>query len=887
MSAASEKIKEYLKQYQTSDKWVDPNTGNKLSTQLQGITQTNINGSGANGQSYKYTLVEDTRESGYSYLLILFKINKETDDLDANDPVVFKVHKPHTGPEPFVASKQGIDYANAKRKEAGKKIEEDSGDTSDSATGTIEGYDPDNTTDVPSDNPAEEGTKGKFMSGFYPPEGWTGFEDFYAQLREHGISLPKYGEDYKFGTEHLDAWNKLQQILNKPESRDHKWTDQQVLMSTLPELLYVANDYFKEDPKYYIRTTDADVSTSPIQKLTKINPEQLAMILEATNLDLASLVPKIQLWKIYYDDAGNTTDEVYIPFSYDSRNLIEDIYHNRESRGDDVGIQGVNLVFDNQNPATAEKLLGCTIRFMFQNADTLTKERGEKFKYVDLFAWEQTESSSNIDRDKYDIVMKVGYDVDSPITTISRELREALQTQEQMFKLGLTGYDLSFEPNGALTVNCEYSLANIGYFSDNRNEVLGVIPLLNKSGEANNRDSENPAAEDPDDTRKEIDKLSLYNRITTYMVQNDMIHTYVVADYAFDTSKANGSSNDYAEDADTEAVKEATTSSIPDTDKRTIQYFYYGDLIEAIMATNWDLFEQMEARKFAFVLDNAGYQFFKGRQVSIFNISKTPVAMESYNEWMQQSIIKKDIKIYSLMNFLKNAVQNFAGGILRTKCPGKVGSDYNSDLNRQVIQLPDGLNDTEGSSGTTALETEDGITFYTKTSESYHEYYVVYDEELYKERMSDLMGEFPEDERYSRNLEEGIPHFYVGADKGLMKSFSFQKADLGGQIAIIRNLETSNAFQQLWSIFNVSIDFVGNNLMSVGKMIYLDPTITGLGSPFKENSVSNLMGLGGYYLVQSVSHSYYPDWSTTVNATVVTPASQKQYKDDPPDYIYY
>ena len=121
----------------------------------------------------------------------------------------------------------------------------------------------------------------------------------------------------------------------------------------------------------------------------------------------------------------------------------------------------------------------------------------------------------------------------------------------------------------------------------------------------------------------------------------------------------------------------------------------------------------------------------------------------------------------------------------------------------------------------------------------------------------------------------------------MLKSFSFQKADLGGQIAVIRNLETSNAFQQLWSIFNVTIDFIGNNLMSVGKMIYLDPTITGLGSPFKKNSVSNLMGLGGYYLIQTVSHSYYPDWSTSISATIVTPASQKQYKDDPPEYVYY
>lgn len=887
MSAASAKIKEYLKQYQTSDKWVDPNTGNKLPAEQRGITQTNINGSGAGGQSYKYTLVEDTRENGYSYLLILFKVSKEAKDDLASDPpwgVVYKVHKQHSGPEVFTSTKAGIDFANAKRKEAAKKIKEDSNNTSDNTTGSTGGYDPENTTNSPSDTPEQEGTKGKFMSGFYPPEGWTGFEDFYAQLREYGIGLPKYGEDYKFGTEHLEAWKKLQKILNKPEDRDHKWTDQQVLMSSLPHLLLVADEHFTEPPKYYIKTTSAEKIMSPIQDLTKVNQEQLRMILEATNLEMSSLVPKIQLWKIYYDDSGKIKDEIYIPFSYDSRSLIDDVYHNKETRGDDVGIRGVKLVYDNQNPATAERLLGCNISFMFQNAETLTTERGEKFRYVDLFAWEQTESSNNVDRDKYDIVLKVGYDVDSPMSTISLKLREALQTQEQMFKLGMTGYDVTFEPNGALHVDVDYSLANIEYFADNRNEVLGVTPLL----DAKEREGDDPAAQDPSEQKKEIDKLSLYNRITTYMVRECMIHSHVVNSYSYETVETkNGNSNDYAEDTATEAVKEASTPPSIDTDKRTIQFFYYGDLIEAIMATNTDLFTQMQFRNFALVLDNAGYQFFKGQQVSVFNVSETPIAIETFNEWMRENIIKKDIKIYSLMTFLKNATQNFAGGVLRTKCPGKVGSDYNSNLDRQVVQVPEGLQDQEGSSGTTALKVKDGLTFYAKTSQSYHEYYVVYDHELYMERMSDYMDSIPEGERYEFNLNQGIPHFYVGADRGLLKNFSFQKADLGGQIAVIRNLETSNAFQQLWSIFNVTIDFIGNNLMSVGKTIYLDPTITGLGSPFKKNSVSNLMGLGGYYLVQTVSHSYYPEWSTSISATIVTPASQKQYKDDPPEYVYY
>ena len=880
MSAASEKIKEYLKKYETSDRWIDPNTGKKLPLNKQGTTQTIINTPGSSGQSHKYVLFEDTRENGYGYLLILFKIDKETDDLAGSDPVSLEVYKPFSGPEPYVSTKQGIDYANSKRSEAQKIIDKQSQNTQDSATGTIEGYDPDNTTGVPSEDPtAQEGSKGKFMSGFFPPEGWTGFEDFYAQLREYGIDLPKYGEDYKFGTEHLDAWKRLQKILNKPENRDHKWTDQQVLMSALPDLLQHAGDYFSENsdkPKYYIVTTDSDVIDSPVQKLGRLSPDDLATILEATPLEMASLVPKIQLWKVYYDETGAITDEIYIPHGQDSRNLISDIYNNRESRGDDVGITDVSLTYDAQNPATAERLLGCNIRFLFQNAETLVTDRGEGFRYADLFAWDQTESSNQIDRDKYDIILKVGYDVDSPIETCPRRLREALSTQEQMYKLGMIGYDIAFQANGALDIGVEYSLANMEYFSDNRSEILGVTAL--SAAEP----SENPEQSDPSTTKKEIDKLSLYNRIATYMVKKDMIHTYVVTEYSFEQGSSNeqDKTNDYEEDAATEAAKDATAPPVPDMDKRTIQYFYYGDLLDAVMGTNIDIYTELEIRNFAIVLDNAGYQFLKGQPISVFNISKMPIAVESYNEWWQHSIIKKDIKIYSLMSFLKNAVQNFAAAILKTKCPGQLGSDYSPHLNRQVVQVPDGLEDIEQSSGKTTLQTKEGITFYAKSYKAYNEYYAVYDEELYKDRMSSFMEEIRDKDRYEANINNGIPHFYIGADRGLLKEFSFQKADMGGQIAIIRNFQESNVFQQLWSIFNVDMEFIGNNLMKVGQMIYLDPTVTGLGSPFTENSVANIMGLGGYYLVQYVSHSYYPEWTTRVNATVITPAGQKPYSTD-------
>jgi hypothetical protein len=69
--------------------------------------------------------------------------------------------------------------------------------------------------------------------------------------------------------------------------------------------------------------------------------------------------------------------------------------------------------------------------------------------------------------------------------------------------------------------------------------------------------------------------------------------------------------------------------------------------------------------------------------------------------------------------------------------------------------------------------------------------------------------------------------------------------------------------------------------------MYLDPTVTGLGSPFKTGTVSNLMGLGGYYMVQKVSHSYYPTWVTNIEATVIIPASQQRAYTTGAGFTYY
>lgn len=686
-------------------------------------------------------------------------------------------------------------------------------------------------------------------------------------------------------------------------------SDQQALMALLPELLKRADKEMNPSPLHYMRTTQSDSGANPIQRLTKRKNKEFQKILELNNIEIASLVPKIQLWKVYVNDNQEITKEIYIPYSQDSRDFVQSIFANKQTRGDDVGIQNVTFQYDGQDVATAETLLGCSVEFVFGNAESLVKDRGDGFRYAELFFFENTKSTEVIDRDQYDIFLKVGYELDGSTETLSSDVKDALRSQESMFRLSMTGYDLDFKPNGMVIATVQYASANIKYFADNRNEIFGfkqaafdeaptTLEQLSEFENQANVSLEELSESIDRPVENFVDNISLFNRIQTYMSENGMLKKQRVVAASFDGTFDNateqlsqgsfGGKNDFSEDLTAETAKDISVDGALQgcRETREIPYFYFGDLLEAVLATNKDIFERMKSRKFAFVLDNVGHQFTIGDEIRIFNAAKTPISQRSYDEWFQKTIIMKDKKVTSLMFFVRSLIDNFLSSILRTREGSQSGSDYVAELVSNIAQVPGGVSDNRGISGTTDLPIKP-VSFFSKDSSSYYEYFVVYDDKYYKDRLSADAEEFTDADRYKSNIENGIPHFYIGSDRGLLKEFNFQKADMGEDIAIIKNLESSNPLQQLWTIFNVSLSLVGNDLLRVGKNIYLDPTVTGLGSPFKTGTVSNLMGLGGYYMVQKVAHSYYPTWVTNVEATVIIPASQQKAYTTGAGFTYY
>ena len=121
------------------------------------------------------------------------------------------------------------------------------------------------------------------------------------------------------------------------------------------------------------------------------------------------------------------------------------------------------------------------------------------------------------------------------------------------------------------------------------------------------------------------------------------------------------------------------------------------------------------------------------------------------------------------------------------------------------------------------------------------------------------------------DVAEGIYHFNIGSDRGLLKSMKFSKVNLPF-LAELRSEQAEeqgvDQLSQLAFPFNTDVDLVGTSLFVPGMHFYVNPSLVGLGRPEEASSIAGQLGLGGYHLVQKVSTNIMPGkFVTSVEGT--------------------
>ena len=766
------------------------------------------------------------------------------------------------------------------------------------------------------------------------------------------------------------------------------------------------------DPGLLVSQLNKPTKDGNISKALNVKPDEISRF-----------VPKISLSKVLYKDDGSFIGEARIPFSTDSSASIDSIVSSRAGRGDDVGLVDVSISFENTNAFAASRAVNGSIKILFQNGESLTKDRTLKiassgggtvgFRFSDLIS-RRGQSPRKFEGQYYRIRLDLGYQTpDDETESLSPTLIEQLTAMNVSMILELIDYDLSFEQNGALTLEISYrsfiegtmSRATYDVFTETSSEYASQLKRLDEridnktkeiksienqvaaaEGKGSNKRSIEDAQKRLDDTKSsreetefETEKVKIRNKvdrfakILTYMYDNNKVRKleipkesliYFSPEY-FQESKRESASDfkslagvellasqktidqygeavtvgkrneqteklmgDVRASLDERTVKskaneadyqrefarsanrkqqdgeqaleslkksagdiltnidfQISDAKTPDLDpnKMPIYWFYYGDLITAVIETA-NLSEKIRQDRLGLMFGNAQVPGTENNAIAT-TLSDLPISLEKFQLFIKKMYIDRSITRISLFKFIQDTLNQLVMPSMNEMCFGEsVASPMmikSSMIEIGTLETADGTvpepfpshsdvhekriiaRTSEGGS----LEQLCRQSHLSKRNANQRYYYnFIYVDEV--GLPSTLTGDPVED------AKRGVYHFYIGTDRGLLKEASFSKAKKNFQAEVMaqRAVADEDEFAEIFNLFNIEMEMIGNTLLKPGQYVFLNPTLTGIGA-----ETSKTLGLGGYFLVLSAQNSLSADgWTTTIAADSVSRVSSKK-----------
>ena len=320
-----------------------------------------------------------------------------------------------------------------------------------------------------------------------------------------------------------------------------------------------------------------------------------------------------------------------------------------------------------------------------------------------------------------------------------------------------------------------------------------------------------------------------------------------------------------ADDKDVPWFKDLFTPKPPETYRAS--FIYFGDLIDIateVIDKN-HLLDKGSSPDTRILLGPVAYYHktptgtFQRKQV---NLAYVPVSLKSFEYWFNKNVAKTKRDSWSLRSFLKSAVSELVLNALGEHNPPDEGMRRNN-----MVGIHSFLVRTKG--GVPAIQGSD----YDLDASTF----ILGDAE--KDKMKDMTPyilvygsiESPDNRipNWKKDFEDGIYHFNIGSDHGLLKTATFQKTDVQGMREA--RFTTQDAEEaQLRDKYDVSIDLIGSSfLFTPGQKIYVNPTLTGLGNIRSLTSTARMLGLGGYYDVIKVLSTYDRDRGYVTNLSAV------------------
>jgi len=328
----------------------------------------------------------------------------------------------------------------------------------------------------------------------------------------------------------------------------------------------------------------------------------------------------------------------------------------------------------------------------------------------------------------------------------------------------------------------------------------------------------------------------------------------------------------------------------PDTRIGTTRRLYYirlGDLIQvAADAAGLSIENQILLGTFLPRLSKFRYGANKGqppqgRALSDdpSSLANLPISLEYFGNWFYEYVISKDREQYFFRRFLDDLLNGLVQPILTTLCGDtkdlRIGYTLHtvaSDFLPKIVALskqstpPPGIPRSVSPSSIQMggepflkeVRAAASRAIYAGVDQPLTTIILIHAEQVNTVRTGDI----------TQDEKEGVYHFFLGADRGLVKQFNFSKKQMPQLRAM--NIERVNKGASKAGILvlpmDVSLTMFGNGLLRNGSMIFVNADF-GLGT-----RVADQLALGGYYRVYKSSHTIRPGYyETTVDCIFERP----------------
>ena len=312
----------------------------------------------------------------------------------------------------------------------------------------------------------------------------------------------------------------------------------------------------------------------------------------------------------------------------------------------------------------------------------------------------------------------------------------------------------------------------------------------------------------------------------------------------------------------------------PVTENKNIHFFFLGDLVDAALEIIYNPEEMnndsqknkskknIEGKIGRVKPNKNNFNFILGpvelidydednklRHVSI-PMADIPVSLNLFNLWFAETIIKPLKSSYSLKAFFCDLLSRLMNNALSPIGYGPVGQFNNTNFGVSIFNAP--LSEEQKDKGPfppgSIMRIDDAKTkfpTYDKTFRNIRnlkQYFMLYHRGITNR---DLAGS------YNQDLNNGIHHFVVGSQAGIIKSINFNVDKIPGrrEAQIAKSKELSERNFMYANVYNATVKMVGNPLFKPGMFFYINP----IGLGFSKKSDAARIGIGGYYVATKVS----------------------------------